>query len=228
MLECSSKKKIFSNLFPYQSVDLLDLLHGGLGGERVLEDGVLVERVLLRHRLARVLRVAQQPQGLWPVELGLEALGDVALAGRAREGLGGLLRLFLGVLGGCACKSARTRSSGLQCQAGRPTAQAAGGSELRRRSERLRVVPMVFCVHVVGLSYEPEFVTSSDNAIINPASWRRAVSARPSSLAAACGRSRRGRHRRRREGSPSPRGQLRRRPTRCRGGSHHRPSVPTS
>ena len=39
-------------LISYQSVDLLNLLHGGLGGHRALEDAVLVQLVLGHDRLA--------------------------------------------------------------------------------------------------------------------------------------------------------------------------------
>ena len=71
-----------------QRVVVLDLLHRRLSRERVLEDRELVERVDLRHGLARVLRVAQQAQGLRPVEGGRVPLLDALLDGLAREGLG--------------------------------------------------------------------------------------------------------------------------------------------
>jgi hypothetical protein len=76
-----------------KGVVVLDLLHRGLGGEGVLEDGVLVERVGARHRFARVLRRTQQPQCLRPVELGLVPLVDRLLASSAGKRLGRLLGL---------------------------------------------------------------------------------------------------------------------------------------
>ena len=71
-----------------QRVVVLDLLHRRLSRERVLEDRELIERVDLRHGLARVLRVAQQAQCLRPVEGGRVPLLDALLDGLAREGLG--------------------------------------------------------------------------------------------------------------------------------------------
>lgn len=56
-----------------KGVVLLDLLHGGLGVERVQEDLVLVDGEALRwDRLARVLWRARQLKSLWAVEGGRE------------------------------------------------------------------------------------------------------------------------------------------------------------
>mmetsp|Transcript_108 Transcript_108/g.302 ORF Transcript_108/g.302 Transcript_108/m.302 type:complete len:200 (-) Transcript_108:163-762(-) len=79
-----------------EGVVVLDLLHGRLSGERVLQDGVLVELVDPGDGAARVLGVAEQTQGLRPVELGLEADLDGLLQVRALgERLGRLLRSLL-------------------------------------------------------------------------------------------------------------------------------------
>jgi len=54
-----------------KGVVLLDLLHGGLGVERVEEDLVLVDREALGwDRLAGVLWSARQLKSLWAVESG--------------------------------------------------------------------------------------------------------------------------------------------------------------
>ena len=77
-----------------EGVVVLNLLHSGLSRQGVLEDGVRVKRVHLRHGLARILGVAQQPQSLRAVELGLVPLGDSLLVVSARELLCGALGLF--------------------------------------------------------------------------------------------------------------------------------------
>jgi hypothetical protein len=77
-----------------ECVVVLDLLHGRLRAQRVLDDLVLVKLVAVREALALVLGVALQHQGLGPAEvdrginLGL-ALGDDTLG----RGLGGGLGL---------------------------------------------------------------------------------------------------------------------------------------
>lgn len=62
-----------------QSVVLLDLLHGGLGVERVDDDLVLIEAGLGGDGLAQVLGRAAQDQGLGAVEGSRES--DLALLG---------------------------------------------------------------------------------------------------------------------------------------------------
>ena len=52
-----------------QGVVILDLLHGGLGGERVLDDVVGVHPVPAGGRLARVLGGPRRTEGLGAVEL---------------------------------------------------------------------------------------------------------------------------------------------------------------
>ena len=52
-----------------QSVVVLDLLHGRLGGQGVLDDVVSIHAVPAGSRLARVLGGSGRPEGLWPVEL---------------------------------------------------------------------------------------------------------------------------------------------------------------
>jgi len=66
----------------HKCVVLLDLLHGRLGGEWVLEDLVAIETVGAGAVLARVLWVASLGLGLWLVEsnLGTDLLCDSASA----------------------------------------------------------------------------------------------------------------------------------------------------
>ena len=52
-----------------QGVVVLDLLHGRLGGQGVLDDVVSIHAVPAGSRLARVLGGPGRPEGLWPVEL---------------------------------------------------------------------------------------------------------------------------------------------------------------
>ena len=52
-----------------QGVVVLDLLHGRLGGQGVLDDVVSIHAVPAGSRLARVLGGSGGPEGLWPVEL---------------------------------------------------------------------------------------------------------------------------------------------------------------
>ena len=52
-----------------QGVVVLDLLHGRLGGQGVLDDVVSVHAVPAGSRLARVLGGSGRPEGLRPVEL---------------------------------------------------------------------------------------------------------------------------------------------------------------
>ena len=52
-----------------EGVVVLDLLHGRLSGERVLDDVVGVHPVPAGGRLARVLRSPGWAEGLWTVEL---------------------------------------------------------------------------------------------------------------------------------------------------------------
>merc|ERR1712064_117476 len=52
-----------------KGVVLLNLLHGGLSGQRVLDDGVGIHLVPLGSGLTRVLGVPGSPEGFGPVEL---------------------------------------------------------------------------------------------------------------------------------------------------------------
>ena len=52
-----------------QGVVVLDLLHGRLGGQGMLDDVVSIHAVPAGSRLARVLGGPGRPEGLWPVEL---------------------------------------------------------------------------------------------------------------------------------------------------------------
>lgn len=63
-----------------QGVVFLDLLHGGLGVQWVANDTVLVHARQVRDRLACILWLACQLQGLWQVEVGRGADFTDALA----------------------------------------------------------------------------------------------------------------------------------------------------
>ena len=52
-----------------KGVVVLDLLHGRLGGQRVLDDVVGIHAVPAWGRLARVLGSPGGSEGLWPIEL---------------------------------------------------------------------------------------------------------------------------------------------------------------
>ena len=52
-----------------KGVVVLNLLHGRLSGQGVLNDVVSIHAVPAGSRLARVLGGSGRPEGLWPVEL---------------------------------------------------------------------------------------------------------------------------------------------------------------
>ena len=76
-----------------QCVVVLYLLHGRLSREWVLEDCILIKRVGLGDRLARVLGLTLQLQRLWAVELGRVPLGYGALPRADSKRLGRLFGL---------------------------------------------------------------------------------------------------------------------------------------
>ena len=131
-----------------QGVVVLDLLHGRLSSERVLEDGVLVELVDTGDGAARVLGVAQQTERLGAVELGLVPLLDVGMSsGALRQRLGGLLGRLLDALSSlgspgisgmvgqwCECRPWRPRDA---AAAGRAPQEAIAEAEFTLSSSRL-------------------------------------------------------------------------------------------
>merc|ERR1719479_331908 len=76
-----------------QGVVVLNLLHGGLSGQRVLDDGVGIHLVPLGSGLAGVLGVPGSPEGLGPVEL--DASSNLLHPGA----MGSLHHLLLDLLG---------------------------------------------------------------------------------------------------------------------------------
>merc|ERR1719222_111898 len=81
-----------------QGVVVLDLLHGGLGGQGVLDDVVSIHAVPAGSRLARVLGGSGRPEGLRPVELNA---GPDLLDPGAMDTLHNLLLALSGLLDCC-------------------------------------------------------------------------------------------------------------------------------
>ena len=121
-----------------ERVVVLNLLHGRLRSKRVLQDRIRIKRVDLRHRLARELRGAQKPEGLWPVELAAVPLLHRSLGIRASQLLGGFLRLIRLLAlreRGAVCAASAEGEQAKQAAAGRQRSQAAGRPAAGRRRE---------------------------------------------------------------------------------------------
>mmetsp|Transcript_22217 Transcript_22217/g.44962 ORF Transcript_22217/g.44962 Transcript_22217/m.44962 type:complete len:203 (-) Transcript_22217:58-666(-) len=101
-----------------EGVGVFDELHGGLGGEGVLDDRVLVQRVLLGGGPGGVLRFPGEGKGLRPVEVDL-GVDSGALLGKSslRQLLGD--RRCLGCSHGCVLGAIsfrrKSRSGAVSC-----------------------------------------------------------------------------------------------------------------
>jgi hypothetical protein len=73
-----------------QGIVIFDLLHSALSSERILQDGELIERILLGDRLSRIFGGSRQSQGVRTIEV--DTGSDLSL-----HSVGSLLKSLLGL-----------------------------------------------------------------------------------------------------------------------------------